>query len=106
MLQSLIENYLLGELEVDCIVSDLCHPWTVEVASKLGIPRIVFSPASIFSRCAELLFEKHTAHNEVESDYDKFTIVGFPHKFEMSRSQLPDWMKKPSMYGMIIKVIT
>ncbi|RHN55347.1 putative soyasapogenol B glucuronide galactosyltransferase [Medicago truncatula] len=105
MLQSLIENYLLGELEVDCIVSDLCHPWTVEVASKLGIPRIVFSPASIFSRCAELLFEKHRAHNEVESDYDKFTIVGFPHKFEMSRSQLPDWMKKPSMYGMIIKAL-
>ncbi|MCI49669.1 soyasapogenol B glucuronide galactosyltransferase-like, partial [Trifolium medium] len=87
-----------------CIVSDLGYPGTVDAATKLGIPRIVYSPASVISRCAELLFEQHTAHTEVESDYDKFTIVGLPHKLEMIRSQLPYWMRKPTMFGMIMKV--
>ncbi|GAU50033.1 hypothetical protein TSUD_240260 [Trifolium subterraneum] len=57
------------------------------------------------SRCAELLFEQHTAHTEFESDYDKFTIVGFPNKLEMTRSHLPYWMRKSTMFGRIMKVI-
>ncbi|VAI33167.1 hypothetical protein VPH35_090558 [Triticum aestivum] len=30
-----------------CIVSDFCHPWTVELAASLGVPRLTF-----FSMCA------------------------------------------------------
>ncbi|GAU50031.1 hypothetical protein TSUD_240240 [Trifolium subterraneum] len=78
MLRPQIENYLLGEmLEVDCIVSDMFYPWTVEVASKLDIPRIVFCPASIFSRCAELSFEQHPIHTKVDSDSHKLLLLGY-----------------------------
>lgn len=98
MLQPQIENYLFGDIEVDCIISDLLYVWTVDVADKLGIPRIVFSPSSIFSRCAELWFEQNSSHTEVESDYDKFSIVGLPDKLEMTRLQLPDWIKNPDMF--------
>lgn len=98
MLQPQIENYLFGDIEVDCIISDLLYAWTVDVAEKLGIPRIVFNPSSIFSRCAELWFEQNSSHTEVESDYDKFPIVGLPDKLEMTRLQLPDWIKNPDMF--------
>ncbi|CAJ2647925.1 unnamed protein product [Trifolium pratense] len=106
MLQPQIENYLFGEtLEVDCIVSDSFYPWTVEVASKLGIPRIVFCPTSIFSRCVELSFEQDQTHTKVDSDYDKFTIFGLPHKLEITRLQLPDWIKETNRFGERMKVI-
>jgi len=36
------KNYLFGEIEVDCIISDMFYVWSVDVADKLGIPRIVF----------------------------------------------------------------
>ena len=105
MLQPQIENYLFGEIEVDCIISDMFYVWTVDVAEKLGIPRIVFCPASIFSRCAELSLEQHSSHTEVESDYDKFSMVGLPDKLEMTRLQLPYWIKSPDAgFGKMMKV--
>lgn len=106
MLQPQIENYLSGKLfDVDCIISDMFSAWTVDFAAKLGIPRIVFCPASIFSRCVELLLEQHPNHTEVESDYEKFEIVGLPDKLEMTRLQLPDFLKNPNIdFGKIMKV--
>ena len=95
MLQPQIENYLFGEIEVDCIISDMFYVWTVDVAEKLGIPRIFFSPSSIFACCTELSLQQHSSHTEVESDYDKFSMVGLPDKLEMTRLQLPDWIKNP-----------
>ncbi|KAJ1423627.1 UDP-glycosyltransferase family, conserved site [Sesbania bispinosa] len=105
ILQPQIEN-LFRELEADCIVSDMFHPWTVEAAAKLGIPRIIFYAASILSRSAVHSLEQHATHTEVGCDSEKFTMVGLPHNLEMTRLQLPDWMRKPNAYGYLMKVIS
>ncbi|CAL5188735.1 unnamed protein product [Lathyrus oleraceus] len=105
LLRPQIENYLFDKLEVDCIVSDMFYPWTVETAAKLGVPRFVFCPASIFSRCAELSFMQHTAHTEVKSDFEKVMIIGLPHKLEIARLQLPLWLKEPTEFGSIMKLV-
>lgn len=99
-----IEN-LFKELQADCIVSDMFHPWTVDTAEKLGIPRIIFYAASVLSRCAVHSLEQHEVHTKVECDSEKFTLVGLPHELEMTRLQLPDWMRKPNMYAMLMKVV-
>ncbi|XP_058772437.1 soyasapogenol B glucuronide galactosyltransferase-like [Vicia villosa] len=102
LLQPQIESYLFDKLfEVDCIVSDMFYTWTVEAAAKLGVPRIVFCPASIFSRCAELSFELHAT----EADSENVKIVGLPHKLEIARLQLPDWLLEPSEFGSIMKEV-
>lgn len=103
ILQPQIENLFL-ELQADCIVSDMFHPWTVGVAEKLGIPRIIFYAASVLSRSAVHTLEQHASHTRVDRDSDKFTMVGLPHKLEMTRLQLPDWMRKPNAYGQLMKV--
>lgn len=103
ILQPQIEK-LFRELEADCIVSDMFHPWTVEAAAKLGIPRIVFYAASVLSRSAVHSLEQHATHTKVEFDSEKFMLVGLPHELEMTRLQLPDWMRKPNTYGQLMKV--
>ncbi|CAK8536761.1 unnamed protein product [Lathyrus sativus] len=106
LLRPQIENYLFDKLfEVDCIVSDMFYTWSVETAAKLGVPRFVFCPSSIFSRCAELSFMQHTAHTEGKSEYEKVMIVGLPHKLEIARMQLADWLAKPTEFRSIMKVV-
>ncbi|MCI43536.1 soyasapogenol B glucuronide galactosyltransferase-like, partial [Trifolium medium] len=75
ILQPQIEK-LIVELEADCIVSCMFHPWTVGVASKLGIPRIIFYAASVLSRSVVHMLEQHASHTKVDHDSEKFTMVG------------------------------
>ncbi|XP_028783082.1 UDP-glucose flavonoid 3-O-glucosyltransferase 7-like [Neltuma alba] len=35
----------------DCIVSDFMYPWTAPIATRLGIPRIVFNSFCLFAVC-------------------------------------------------------
>ncbi|MED6181500.1 Soyasapogenol B glucuronide galactosyltransferase [Stylosanthes scabra] len=105
ILQPEIEK-LFEELKADCIVSDMFHPWTVDAAAKLGVPRIVFYAASCLSRCAVHSLEQHgSGHKKVVSDDEKFILEGLPHVLQMSRLQLPDWIKKPNGYTYLMSMI-
>jgi soyasapogenol B glucuronide galactosyltransferase len=68
------------------------------------LPRIFFYAASVLSRSVVHMVEQHATHTRVDHDSDKFTMVGLPHKLEMTRLQLPDWMRKPIAYGQLMKV--
>ncbi|MED6148558.1 Soyasapogenol B glucuronide galactosyltransferase [Stylosanthes scabra] len=97
---------LFEELEADCIVSDMFHPWTVDAAAKLGVPRIVFYAASCLSRCAVHSLEQHgSSHKKVGSDDEKFILEGLPHVLQMSKLQLPDWIRKPNGYTYLMNMI-
>ncbi|XP_027352560.1 soyasapogenol B glucuronide galactosyltransferase-like [Abrus precatorius] len=92
LLQDQIE-LLFHDLQPDCIVTDMCYPWTVESAAKLGIPRIYFYSSSYFSNCASHFIRKHRPHESLESDTEKFTIPGFPQTIEMTPLQLAEWIR-------------
>ncbi|RDY01730.1 Soyasapogenol B glucuronide galactosyltransferase, partial [Mucuna pruriens] len=92
MLQDQIE-LLFQVLQPDCIVTDICYPWTVESAAKLGIPRILFYGSSYFSNCASNSIMKHRPHESLVSDTQKFTIPGLPQIIEMTSLQLAEWMR-------------
>ncbi|GAU17167.1 hypothetical protein TSUD_177970 [Trifolium subterraneum] len=95
MLQNPIE-ILFKDLQPDCIVTDMMHAWTVEAAAKLGIPRIHYYSSSYFSNCAYHFIMKYRPHDGLVSDTQKFTIPGFPHSIEMTRLQIPDWLREKS----------
>jgi len=99
MLRDPIEA-LLQALQPDCIVTDMMHPWTVDVAAKLGIPRIHYYVSSYFANCATHLIMKHRPQDNLVSDTQKFTIPCFPHTIEMTPLQLPVWIrtKNPHSY--------
>ncbi|GMN73180.1 hypothetical protein TIFTF001_053651 [Ficus carica] len=81
---------LFREERPDCIVSDLLYPWTTDVAAELGIPRIFFNGSSFFWFCAERSL--HETKTDCYED-DAVLLSGLPHKIELLRSQIPDWMK-------------
>lgn len=81
---------LFQHMQPDCIVSDIFHPWTVDSAAKLGIPRLVFHATSCFSFCAETCVEQYKPHLSVNSNTEPFLLPGLPNKIEMTRLQIPD----------------
>ncbi|XP_059286232.1 nuatigenin 3-beta-glucosyltransferase-like [Lycium ferocissimum] len=92
LLQKPIED-LIVELHPHCIVSDVCLPWTVDVAEQLKIPRLMFYPQNVMFHCVEHCLKLYTPHQKVSSDSESFLIPGLPDKIQMKRSQLPDDVK-------------
>ncbi|XP_027927393.1 soyasapogenol B glucuronide galactosyltransferase-like [Vigna unguiculata] len=90
MLKDQIE-LLFQDLQPDCIVTDICYPWTVESATKLGIPRLFFYSSSYFSNCVSHSIRKHRPHENLVSDAHKFTVPGLPQRIEMTPSQVAEW---------------
>jgi len=90
MLKDQIE-LLFQDLQPDCIVTDVCYPWTVESAAKLGIPRLFFYSSSYFSNCVSHSIRKHRPHESLVSDTHKFTIPGLPQRIEMTPPQVAEW---------------
>ena len=91
--QSLLKKpieQIFQDMQPDCIVSDIFHPWTVDSAAELGIPRLVFHVTSCFSFCAETCVEQYKPHLSVNSDTELFLLPGLPKKIEMTRLQIPD----------------
>ncbi|WVZ06683.1 hypothetical protein V8G54_020029 [Vigna mungo] len=90
MLKDQIE-LLFQDLQPDCIVTDFCYPWTVESATKLGIPRLFFYSSSYFSNCVSHSIRKHRPHENLVSDTQKFIIPGLPQRIEMTPRQVAEW---------------
>ncbi|PHU01217.1 hypothetical protein BC332_31004 [Capsicum chinense] len=89
MLQKPIED-LTVELYPHCIVSDVCLPWTLDVAERLKIPRLMFHPTNVMLHCVEHYLKLYTPHEKVGSDSESFLIPGLPDNIEMKRSQRPE----------------
>ncbi|KAJ1398794.1 UDP-glucuronosyl/UDP-glucosyltransferase [Sesbania bispinosa] len=76
-----------------------------DAASKLGIPRIMFHGASYLARSATHSVEQYAPHLKAEFHTDKFIIPDLPHKLEMTRLQLPDWLRSPNQYTELMRTI-
>nr|KYP52451.1 Anthocyanin 3'-O-beta-glucosyltransferase [Cajanus cajan] len=96
---------LFHHLKPDFIVTDMFHPWTVDTAAKLGIPRIMFHGASYLARSAAHSVEQYAPHLKADSDSDKFVLPGLPDALEMTPLQLPDWLRSPNQYTELMKTI-
>ncbi|CAJ1977605.1 unnamed protein product [Sphenostylis stenocarpa] len=92
-------------LQPDFIVTDMFYPWSADAAAELGIPRLVYVGASYFSHCAMDSIEQFAPHAKVDSDGEIFELPGLPHKLEMTRLQLPDWLREPKPYTYLKKMI-
>lgn len=61
-----------------CILSDMCHPWTSQVARKFQVPRLVFHGFGCFSLlCLHNLSNSEDLDN-VTSDAEYFTVPDLP----------------------------
>ncbi|XP_047316541.1 UDP-glycosyltransferase 73C6-like [Impatiens glandulifera] len=72
-----------------CIISDMGFPWTVNIAQKFSIPRIIFHGTCLFSLVCFNKMILHRVRESVESEFDVFVIPDLPHKIELTKAQLP-----------------
>jgi UDP:flavonoid glycosyltransferase YjiC (YdhE family) len=102
LLQKPIEQ-LIHDVRPDCIVADMFFPWSLQVATELGIPRLAFRGTSYFSLCAEHCVRIHEPHKSTDSDV--VLLPGFPHKIEMLTSQLPEWSRTTTNFTRMMEVM-
>ncbi|KAL5809631.1 hypothetical protein ACOSQ3_030322 [Xanthoceras sorbifolium] len=89
MLQEPIEH-LLEEIEPrpSRIICDKNFPWTADVASKFGIPRILFDGTNCFTLLCSHNLHKSNIHVSVPES-ESFVVPGLPDRIELRRAQLP-----------------
>ncbi|KAL6218880.1 hypothetical protein ACLB2K_012087 [Fragaria x ananassa] len=56
----------LKQRKPNCLVADMFFPWATDVASKLGIPTLIFHGISYFALCATLCVHLYKTHNQNE----------------------------------------
>ncbi|KAK1395825.1 Glycosyltransferase [Heracleum sosnowskyi] len=104
LIQKPMEN-LIRSLSPDCIFSDMCFPWTVDLALELNIPRLMFFASSFFYQCIEHTLKLYApCNNMVESGTETISIPGLPDNIKMKNSQLPDHISR-TQFGAYFKVI-
>ncbi|KAJ1442501.1 UDP-glycosyltransferase family, conserved site [Sesbania bispinosa] len=104
ILQGIFQQ-LFRDLKPDFIVTDMFYPWSVDAAAELGIPKLVYVGASYMAHCAMDSVERFSPHTKVDSDSESFVLPGLPHKLEMTRSKLPDWLRTPNSYTYLKKIM-
>ncbi|KAK4739978.1 hypothetical protein R3W88_003675 [Solanum pinnatisectum] len=72
----------------DCLIVGTFFAWAVDVAAKLGIPRLAFNGTGLLPMCAYHCLMEHKPHLKVESETEEFIIPGLPDTIKMSRSKL------------------
>ncbi|KAL5562456.1 hypothetical protein UlMin_032203 [Ulmus minor] len=87
-------DHLLQQHRPDSLVSDMFFHWSTDVASKHGIPRLIFDETGYFSSCGSLCMYLHEPQKRVLSDSEAFLIPNMPGEIEFTRNKLPDFVKE------------
>ncbi|KAF2294663.1 hypothetical protein GH714_014581 [Hevea brasiliensis] len=93
LLQNPLEN-ILKDCHPNCLVADMMFPWATDVASKFGIPRLVFHGVSTFALCVLDSLRRYETHKSLASDFDHFTVLGLPNQIKLTRLQLPNYIRE------------
>jgi UDP-glucosyl transferase 73C len=72
-----------------CIISDVSHWWTGDIARELGIPRLTFSGFCGFSSLARYIMLRDNLLENVEDQNELITFPGFPTPLELTKAQCP-----------------
>ncbi|KAJ6765006.1 GLYCOSYLTRANSFERASE [Salix koriyanagi] len=75
-----------------CIISDMCLPYTSNVATKFGIPRISFNGFSCFCTLCLHNIQIYEALESVSSESELFVVPGLPDHIELASNHLPSAM--------------
>ncbi|MCE3052452.1 hypothetical protein HAX54_052677 [Datura stramonium] len=82
-----------------CLISDMCFPWTTDVAHKFNIPRIVFHGMCCFSLLCLHNLRDWEELEKIESDTDYFQVPGLFDKIELTKTQITNVVRPRGSNG-------
>ncbi|KAL5546025.1 hypothetical protein UlMin_005712 [Ulmus minor] len=90
MLQEPVEK-LFEELipRPSCIISDMCLPWTSQIANKFHIPKVIFQGVCCFFHLCLRSLHLSNVLEITTSDSEPFVLPGLPDQIKFTKSQLP-----------------
>jgi hypothetical protein len=71
-----------------CIISDMCLPWTADIARKFCIPRFSFLGVGCFYLLCLHSLRVHKPHETISSESEYFVLPGLPDHIESTKSQI------------------
>ncbi|KAF3441129.1 hypothetical protein FNV43_RR15040 [Rhamnella rubrinervis] len=92
MLEKPVEN-LVKELTPppNCMIADMCLPWTNNIARMFHIPRISFlGVGCLFLLCMHTITSSKILE-KIDSDSDYFVVPDIPDRIEVTKPQLPQF---------------
>ncbi|CAA0830342.1 UDP-glycosyltransferase 73C1 [Striga hermonthica] len=103
MLEDQVQQILRNlEPRPTCLIADMCFAWATDVATRLGIPRLVFHGMCCFALvCIHVLFLSRDFENVASSDTEYFVVPDLPDRIEVTKAQMrgtqkeisPEWIK-------------
>ncbi|KAK9168542.1 hypothetical protein Syun_000682 [Stephania yunnanensis] len=95
LLQGQLEDSLADiEPKPDCLISDAFVPWTVGVASKFQVPRVIFHGTCCFALLCMHSIKLSGIHEGLHSADEPFLIPNMPHPIQITVDKLPGTLKK------------
>ncbi|KAL6861231.1 hypothetical protein ACP4OV_016931 [Aristida adscensionis] len=76
-----------------CVVADFCHPWAVELAASLAVPRLTFFSMCAFTLLCQHNVERFNAYDGVADDNELVVVPGLEKRVEVSRAQAPGFFR-------------
>ncbi|KAG6531143.1 scopoletin glucosyltransferase-like [Zingiber officinale] len=98
-------EHLLGLHHPDAVVADGHFPWTIDIARKLGIPRIKFTALGTLSFCVFHSVLANQPFKNVTRDDERVPIPDLPHPLLLARSELPDFLVQDTVFGRLMEEV-
>ncbi|KAG1326732.1 UDP-glycosyltransferase 73E1 [Cocos nucifera] len=96
LLRGPLELYLQAQKPgPSCMIADFCNPWTMEVATKLGIPRVIFHGPSCFYLLSAYNIVLHKMYDHITDEFEPFLVPNLPHQVEINLAQAFGWAIRP-----------
>ncbi|XP_062180969.1 UDP-glycosyltransferase 73C11-like [Phragmites australis] len=107
MLHKPLVSYLRAQSNntPSCIISDLCQPWTGDVARELGIPRLMFNGFCAFASLCRNIIHHEKVFENVADDNELIVLPGFPHRLEVSKARSPGNFNSPGFEEFSEKIL-
>nr|QOI79389.1 UDP-glycosyltransferase [Rheum officinale] len=79
-----------------CILSDIIFHWTVDIAKRYGVPRIVFHGISCFALLCSHNLVTSKVLDSITSDSQRVTVPDLPDEIVLTKDQLPNSLRPGS----------
>ncbi|KAL6848016.1 hypothetical protein ACP4OV_022144 [Aristida adscensionis] len=80
-----------------CIISDVTHWWTGDIARELGIPSFTFNGSCGFSSLARYIISRDNLLDQAEGENELITFPGFPTPLQLIKAKCPGSFNVPGM---------